>query len=203
MDSDTLWAHTDRERASLCDLLTGLTPEQWSTPSLCRGWTVRDVAAHLSMAQLTLPQAMGPLLRAGLRFNTMIRDSAKRNPLTHDQIVARIRSFEGTRKRAPFISEKEPLLDILVHTQDICVPLGVDRRVPSDAAVVALERILELNHTRVRLRRPLDGVRLVATDADWATGQGPVVEGELRWLLLLAAGREVARDHLAGALEAV
>ena len=28
------------ERRSLADVLSGLEPQQWATPSLCRGWTV-------------------------------------------------------------------------------------------------------------------------------------------------------------------
>src|SRR5256885_14810123 len=35
------------ERRDLRRFLPTLTPEQWQTPSLCRGWTVRDVVAHL------------------------------------------------------------------------------------------------------------------------------------------------------------
>ena len=50
MDKDTSWRVIDQQRVALADLLDTLTPEQWSTPSLCEGWTVRDVAAHLSMA---------------------------------------------------------------------------------------------------------------------------------------------------------
>ena len=34
------------ERLAFADFLAGLTPEQWAAPSLCAGWTVRDVAAH-------------------------------------------------------------------------------------------------------------------------------------------------------------
>lgn len=35
------------ERRDLADLLDSLTPEQWATPSLCAGWSVRDVVAHI------------------------------------------------------------------------------------------------------------------------------------------------------------
>ena len=50
MDKDTSWAIIDQQRSLLADLLDNLTAEQWSAPSLCEGWTVRDVAAHLSLA---------------------------------------------------------------------------------------------------------------------------------------------------------
>ena len=35
------------ERAALLALLESLTPEQWSAPTLCAGWSVKDLAAHL------------------------------------------------------------------------------------------------------------------------------------------------------------
>ena len=37
------------ERCQVADLFDTLSDEQWSTPSLCSGWTVRHVAAHLVM----------------------------------------------------------------------------------------------------------------------------------------------------------
>lgn len=35
------------ERADFADFLETLTPQQWDTPSLCQGWAVRDVVAHV------------------------------------------------------------------------------------------------------------------------------------------------------------
>jgi uncharacterized protein (TIGR03083 family) len=203
MDSDTIWHHIDTQRSALCDVLETLTDEQWRHPSLCEGWTVRDVAAHLTLAQARLRQVVLPWLRSGLRPNAMIRDTALACPLSHEEIVATIRGFAGSRRRAPFVSEREPLLDVLVHSQDICVPLGVDHPLPPDAAVTAIGRLMQLNRTPLRMRPPLRGVRLSATDADWTWGDGKTVEGELRWLLLLVAGRDVARRHLTGAVAAL
>lgn len=35
------------ERAALLELLRSLTPEQWAAPTVCDGWPVKDIAAHL------------------------------------------------------------------------------------------------------------------------------------------------------------
>jgi len=35
------------ERAEMADFLASLRPEQWDRPSLCAGWRIRDVAAHV------------------------------------------------------------------------------------------------------------------------------------------------------------
>ncbi len=203
MDSDTIWRHVDTQRAALADLLEGLPEASWETPSLCAEWTVRDVAAHLTFSHARLREMLWPAVRAGFRFDVMVRDSAIRSPLTHEEIIAVLRGFLGSRRRAPLVSEREPLLDILVHTQDIAVPLGIDRPMPLDAAVVATDRVIALTKGPFRLRRLPRGVRLVATDVDWAWGAGQRVEGEIRWLLLAVAGREVAYQHLRGAVGAL
>jgi uncharacterized protein (TIGR03083 family) len=202
MDSDTIWRHVDTERTALADLLATLSEDAWRTPSLCSEWTVRDVAAHLALSHMGLRDMLVAAFRSGFRYQAIVRDSALRSPLSHDEIVERLRGFVGSRRTVPFVSEQEPLLDILVHTQDICVPLGVEHAMPPDAAVVALERVLWWSR-RMPIGPRLRDVRLVATDVDWAAGAGRPVEGPVQWLLLAAAGRTVAHEHLRGEVSAL
>ncbi len=202
MDSDTVWAHIDEQRHAMADLLAGLPERAWAEASLCDRWTVRDVAAHVTFAQARLGDVVGPLLRSGFRFNTMIREMALRSPLDHDEIIATIRGFAGSRRRPPGVSELEPLADVLIHTQDICVPLGIEHEMPLDAAVVAADRLLALPPA-LRLRAPYRGVRFEAVDADWSWGSGEVVRGPMQWLLLTVAGRSAAHAHLSGNVDAV
>ena len=61
MERDESWRIVDRHRAMVADLLEGLSAEQWETPSLCAGWRVRDVGAHLSLAATA---GTGEVLRA-------------------------------------------------------------------------------------------------------------------------------------------
>lgn len=42
------------ERAALIALLAGLTTEEWRAPTVCAGWSVRDVAAHLLASDVGL-----------------------------------------------------------------------------------------------------------------------------------------------------
>jgi uncharacterized protein (TIGR03083 family) len=200
MDSDTIWRHIDTERAALADVLASLPDDGWSTPSLCADWTVRDVAAHLALSHSRPRDLLGAAARSGFRYQAMVRDSAIRCPLTHEQLVHRLRGFVGSRRTVPMVSEREPLLDILVHTQDICLPLGLDHPMPTDAAVTALERVIWWSR-RVPIGPRLRGVHLVATDVAWQAGAGRRVEGPVQWLLLAAAGRTVAHAHLRGAAE--
>ena len=78
MDRDEVWRAIDAERSSVADLLDELSAEEWETPSLCAGWRVRDVAAHLTLAQMGVRTAAVEILRARGDFNRMIRDSARR-----------------------------------------------------------------------------------------------------------------------------
>ena len=194
MDSTIVWQHIDRERADLADILDALPPQAWLQPSLCKGWSVRDVGAHLTFAHARMRDVAWPAMRTGFRYNAMIKYAAVNSRLTHEQIVDTLRSFVGSRRRAPFVTELEPLLDILVHTQDICVPLHIEHAMPADAAVAAVDRVLSLPW-HMRLWKPPSGVRLVATDADWSYGDGIVVEAPIHAHLLRLTGRQSPPDQ--------
>jgi uncharacterized protein (TIGR03083 family) len=188
MDSDTVWWHVDNERTWLADLLESLPEDAWQQPSLCEGWTVRDVGAHLTFAHARVRDLLWPAIRAGFRYDTFVKETALRSPLTHDEIVATLRGFVGSRRRVAFITDLEPLIDILVHNQDICRPLGVDHPMPPDAAAAAADRVLTTPRP-LRRWRPPQGTRLIATDVDWACGSGEEVRAPMQSHLLTLTGR--------------
>lgn len=190
MDRTTAWEHVDRERAALAGILADLSPEEWATPSLCQGWTVRDVAAHvISSPQATWASTARAFVRGRGSFNRTIHLEATRlarRPTT--EIVADFARLTGSRRHPPGTSYLDPLLDILVHTQDIVLPLGRTHAMPPEAAAAAARRVQRLEwlfHGRRRSR----GLRLVATDADWSAGSGAVVERPMQDLLLHLTGR--------------
>ena len=198
MDSDELWTTIDAERTSLADLLAELTPEEWEQPSWCAGWRVRDVAAHLTLAQATLAVALPALLRARGSFDRMVHDSAvARATAPPEELVGAIRAMVGSRRRAPVVTEVEPLLDVLVHGQDVARPLGRDRPVPPAAAAVAATRAWRMGWP-FWARRRLRGTSLVATDSDWRVGSGLPVCGTTGDLLLLVTGRRQVVTQLTG-----
>ncbi|HET9872733.1 MAG TPA: maleylpyruvate isomerase family mycothiol-dependent enzyme [Propionibacteriaceae bacterium] len=189
MDSETIWRHIDTERMELANVLESLPQAAWDTPSLCEGWRVRDVGAHLALSHARLRDMVRPAIRSGFRYNAMTRYAAICSPLTHEQIVATLRAFVGSRRRVSFVTELEPLLDILVHSQDICMPLGIDHPMPVDAAVAAANRVLSIRGPMRLWERP-QGLRLVASDADWAYGVGEVREAPMQAHLLTLTGRQ-------------
>jgi uncharacterized protein (TIGR03083 family) len=200
MDSETIWQHIDTERSRLADLLESLPRAAWEQHSLCEGWSVRDVGAHLTFSHSRLRDVAWPALRTGFRYNEMIRYAALHSPLIRTQIVATLRGFVGSRRRVPFVTELEPLLDILVHSQDICVPLGIEHPMPVDAAVAAADRVLSLRGP-MRLWEPPCGVRLVATDANWAYGEGVEKRALIQSHLLTLTGRRRASSQTSAATQ--
>jgi uncharacterized protein (TIGR03083 family) len=200
MDSETIWQHIDTERSRLADLLESLPQAAWEQHSLCEAWSVRDVGAHLTFSHARLRDVAWPAVRTGFRYNEMIRYTALRSPLTHAQIVTTLRAFVGSRRKAPFVTELEPLLDILVHAQDICVPLGIKHPMPVDAAVAAADRVLSLRGP-MRLWDPPRGVRLVATDVDWAYGDGIEKQAPIQSHLLTLTGRQRASSEASAATQ--
>ena len=198
MDKDVVWRVIDDERSRLADLMEELSDSEWRTPSLCREWTVREVAAHLTLAHTGPLSAAGSLIRAGGGFDRMIRDTAIRQArLPVQEYPRRLRAMVGSRRTAPFITELEPLVDVLCHAQDIARPIGRPYPMPADAAVAAAEHIWRRSfpfHARRRLR----GFKLVATDVPWRAGAGVRVEGPIAALLLLVSGRPAALADLDG-----
>src|SRR5215218_7773048 len=141
MDTDATWRHIDQQRADLADFLETLTAEQWTTPSLCAGWTVRDVGVHLTQSVAPWPRMAWEAVRSGFRFNDMVSRTAREDPSTPDEVVATLREMVGVRRRPPGTAVADPLMDTLVHGQDIAIPLGVERTIPIEPAVIAARRV--------------------------------------------------------------
>ncbi len=195
MDSDTIWRIVDEQRGHLADLLDTLEPQQWATPSLCAGWTVREVAIHITQSHASIGEMLPAALKSGFRFDAMVRRAALQDPSDPVAITARLRAMAGSRKRPPLTKEVDPLLDILIHTQDICIPLGIDRPMPPDAAVAVADRLWHMKFPFAP-QRDLPGYRFVATDADYVVGPewGGRREAPIRDIVLMFSRRRDVPD---------
>ncbi|MEU8003459.1 maleylpyruvate isomerase family mycothiol-dependent enzyme [Catellatospora sp. NPDC049111] len=200
MDRDQVWQAIDIKRQSVADLLDRLSDEDWRRPSLCEGWTVRDVAAHLTLQQMGLRDILRalPHARPG-GMNRLILDLARRRAaLPTEELVARIRATIGSRRHNLGVTPLETLIDILVHSQDIAVPVGHRLALDPAAAAAAATRVWALNWP-FQARRRMAGFRLTATDTDWAMGEGVEVSAPMEALLLVLTGRLTALPALSGA----
>jgi uncharacterized protein (TIGR03083 family) len=187
------WSAVREMRLRVADLLESLTPAQWNAPSLCRGWMVRDVAGHLALVpRITTWQMIAAAPRAGFnphRINTALaRRHGAGDP---DEIVAEIREHAGNRCTARTLDTRNSLFDVVVHSQDIALPVGRDFAVPPAVSRAGLQRVWDMGWP-FNARRRLAGRTLRATDTDWTVGSGPEVSGAALALLLLLTGRTTA-----------
>ncbi|MFE3452055.1 hypothetical protein ACFXJ8_24355 [Nonomuraea sp. NPDC059194] len=92
----------------------------------------------------------------------MIHDTAVRQAeLPVEQYALLLRGMVGSRRKAPGVTYLEPLIDVLVHGQDIAVPLARSRPMPTQAAATAAARVWPMLWP-FRAQRKLNGFRLVA-----------------------------------------
>ncbi len=119
------------EREDFADLLAGLTPEQWESPSLCAGWSVRDVAAHcVSFEGMSPRELTARFLKGRLqtdRINALgVADLADR---TTDELVALIWANAVPHGLGAGFSGRIALTDNMIHQQDIRPRLGIPRTI--------------------------------------------------------------------------
>lgn len=195
----SVWPVVHGERRALFEDLQVLEPQQWQTPSLCPGWDVHDVLAHLiDSARTTRLGFVRRMVAAGFDFD---RDNAVG--------VAREKRGDPSRTLAEFgavlpLTSTPPaalatrLVESFVHGEDIRRPLGIDREYPAGEVAKALA--YQAN-TTVKMgggKEMAAGWRLVAADADFVHGSGPEVTGRAIALLLAVSGRAVDPRELDG-----
>lgn len=187
------------ERCRLADHVADLTDEQWATPSLCAAWTVRDVVAHLTTTtRMTVPRLLRAAVRARGNFDRMEVDLAAERAAAYTtaELVAQLRDSAGSTRRTPGSAPMDPLMDLVIHGQDVARPLG--RRYLSPPQVVSACLAYVATNKFIGGPRRLSGVRLVSTDTGWTLGDGAELWGPDVDLLLVAAGRRAGLDALDG-----
>ncbi|TRO58455.1 maleylpyruvate isomerase family mycothiol-dependent enzyme [Streptomyces sp. IB201691-2A2] len=200
MDRERVLSWTKAERLGLADFLDDLEGADWEVPSLCTGWTVRDVVAHLTLStRTTLPGMVRGMVRARGDWERMEFDAARKRAAAFGpaELIAQFRETAASTRRAPLSAPLDPLVDVLVHGQDIARPLGRVRPTPEQQTIAALEHVVSSPFYGARKR--LRGVRLVATDVDWSRGDGQdEARGPAGDLLLLATGRAAGLPGVTG-----
>ncbi|KRF30277.1 maleylpyruvate isomerase family mycothiol-dependent enzyme [Nocardioides sp. Soil805] len=193
-----IWTLVAAERGALAADLAGLSEEQWETPSLCEGWSVRDTVAHMTNTAHTGPGGfLVGLARARFDFDRFLDAGiARRRGASGAEALAEFRDVQHSRT-APPGPRASWLGETVVHAEDVRRPLGIEH----DYAPEAVRRCLDFfksSNTLIGTERRIDGVALRATDQEWAHGSGPGVEGRAIDLLLAATGRAVGCDRLTG-----
>jgi hypothetical protein len=103
--------------------------------------------------------------------------------MPHARRVTSLPSCEHARILAGYVvtNYRNIFFDVLVHAQDVAIPLGRDYPMPVEAARTGADRVWTMAWP-FWARRRLRGVRLLAIDADWSAGAGVELQGPIRML---------------------
>lgn len=194
-----VWSLVHGERAALIEDLARLEDAQWDLPSLCVGWTVHDVVAHLvDVARTTRLGFALDMARARLDFDRQNARGVRRaRAATPHETLERLRDA-APRTSSPPAPIDTRIVEEVVHGEDIRRPLGVTRTYPQVAVVRSLLQQARTSASFGGARELLETVHLTATDADVSVGDGAEVKGPVLALLLAASGRSVALGELSG-----
>ncbi len=187
------------ERRELAAVLADLPESSWDAPTLCAGWRVRELVAHQTMPfRYATPRFLMELARSGGQFHRMADRVARRDAqATSSELLAGLRDNAEFPWQPPGGGFIGALTHDVVHGLDFTVPLGLARRVSSQALAVVLPNVAKpgtLKHFDV----DLTGVELRADDLDWSYGTGELVCGSAQDLLLVLCGRRLPAGSLRG-----
>jgi uncharacterized protein (TIGR03083 family) len=193
------WQMIKAERQSLVDALEKLPDPDWDKQSLCTGWTVREVVAHIvATANMTPPKFFAKLAGSGLNFQTMTRKDIAQVMAgkTNAELVDALRSRVDARTAPPGPATSW-LGETIVHGEDIFRALGSYGDHPVEH-VVAVADFYKNSNLLIGAKNRINGVTLRATNTDWQHGSGPEASGPILALVLAMTGRKAALDDLSG-----
>lgn len=194
-----VWPIVHAERAALIRDLEGLTDAQWDRASLCEGWSVHDVVAHIIDTALTTRLGfVAGLARAGFDFDRQNANGVERERGPDPEATLRTLREVADRTWTPPAPMDSRIVEMVVHGEDIRRPLGITRSYPPDAVARALRLQARTKIGFGGAKEHLAGVRVIATDSDVAVGAGPEVSGPTLSLLLALSGRREALADLNG-----
>lgn len=178
------------EQAEFAAMLRTLSPEEWSTPSLCSKWSVRDVVIHTAAHIHNQQNDEAVISQFASRSEEVLVSWLESPPAEPTE------SDYRSRRRFAEIQRGE----LMVHQQDVRRALDIPRIIPhervQEVLAFSLQPIGSLGMAFGRERAK--GLRLVSTENDWKWGTGKDVRGSLEALLMSTAGRTAALKELSG-----
>ena len=183
----------------MAGLLEGLDAVQLATPSLCAGWDVKTVAAHVVS---TVVDGTPAFLREAVRRGSMARAidelARRRAQLPATEIVVNLYQCADRRISPPLFGPLDPLADVLVHGADIGIPLGLPFRPDPELAALARDFLTGLWPFGFVPVRRLRGISLRPNDICRVWGSGAEIRGPVGALMMAVCGRTALLDLLKG-----
>ncbi|KZB83176.1 maleylpyruvate isomerase family mycothiol-dependent enzyme [Amycolatopsis regifaucium] len=193
-----IWPLVHAERAALATDVMHLTDEQWATRSLCSDLSVREVLAHLTAgANLNGLRWFTGVVRCRFDFDKQVVMRLTEQ-LGDSPAETRERFHRAvTSKTKPPLPVIAMLGETIVHGEDIRHPLGIYYEPP----IATLTRVAEYYRGTdqvVIAKKRVKGLRLVATDGPFTSGEGPLVSGRTLALIMAMTGRTRFCEELHG-----
>jgi uncharacterized protein (TIGR03083 family) len=134
------------ERQELAEVLKALPTQLWDTQSLCAGWRVREVVAHMTMPfRYSTQRFVIEVVKARGSFNRMADRCARRDAeLQIDELVASLRDNIENPWKPPGGGFEGALAHDVIHGLDITVALRLGRSFGSGTPVFGLAQDLAL-----------------------------------------------------------
>ena len=195
--------HIAAERRELAEVLSSLPAQSWESATLCAGWRVRELVAHLTMPfRYSTARFLAELARSGGRFNAMADRCARRDAAAPAaELLSVLRDNAANPWTPPGGGLVGALTHDVIHGLDAVVPLRIGRRVPHERLRIVLDSVSGPQSLR-HFGTDLDGIELRADDLDWSFGSGQVLAGTAQDLALVVCGRKLPAGLLRGAAAA-
>ena len=151
------------ERNTLADILLAAGPD---APTLCEGWAVRDLAAHLVIREHRPDAAAGIVIPPLAGWTSKVQ--AKEASLPFEEVVASFR--QGPPRWSPFsipaVDSAANIVEFVVHAEDVrrAQPEWAPRHVDAELNEVLWARIASMS--RLLLHGLAMGVTVRRTDLD-------------------------------------
>ena len=199
VDDRFVFAAVAEQRRQFASLIDGLDAAQLATPSLCLGWDVKTVAAHVVSTVLDgMPGFLQMAVRRGSLSRGIDELARRRAQAPMAEIVTALHEHADRPVSSPVFGPRGPLADILVHAGDVRIPLGL----PFEPDVGHAESAMDFLTGRwpigfVPVSR-LRGIRLSANDISRSWRDGTEAVGPVTALMMSVCGRAAALDALTG-----
>ena len=196
--------HARVERAKLGDLMATLGPD---APTLCEGWSTRDMAAHIILRERRPDAAPGILIRALRSRTEKVQRTIAQKP--YPELLDEVRNPPWwTMAAIPALDRAANTVEFFIHHEDVrrAQPGWAPRSLDRDLEAALWARVRGLS--RLSLRRFRGAVTLHAPgygEAQAGAG-GPAVRisGSPGELLMFCSGRQkAARVQVTGPDELV
>jgi uncharacterized protein (TIGR03083 family) len=199
VDEQFVFAAVAAQRRSFAELIDGLDDAQLALPSLCAGWDVKTVAAHVVS---TVSDGMPGFLRMAVRCASLSRGidrlARSRAQAPVSDIIAALRENADRPVTSPVFGPRGPLADILVHTGDVRIALGLPFQPDQQCAVSAMDFLTGGWPIGFLPLGQLRGIRLYASDVRQSWRDGAEIRGPVGALMMSICGRTATLNALDG-----